>query len=286
MYTVFMTVRMRTYFFGAVVLAVVSVSCVVLPKFFTVNQPQVAQKIVLPPSERIIPKREYVAAIEAATNIPILMYHYIRTCTNPDDKDCPSLSVSADVFAEQLVWLQEHGYTTVDLDYFAKPYRVWGKPVVITFDDGYKDAYDAALPILEKYGMTATFYVITDRVGTPEYLTWNDVRDMYRRGMTIGSHTLDHRDMASLLPPELLKETLLSKQVIERYIGALVADFCYPYGRSSMLAQEAVQQAGYRTAVTTKEGIAKFTDPLLQLPRVRMKENTDLQKALEAEIAR
>lgn len=254
--------------------------CVIAPRWFTIQAPP--PPVVHRPSIEIrpTPERQFVDVSQAAEKVPVLMYHYIRSCTDPNDVNCSALSVTPENFGKQLAWFQEHGYVSVDLDYFSKPYAVVGKPFIITFDDGYQDTYDDALPLLEKYGFTATWYIISDRIGESGYLTWDEVNDMYRRVMTIGSHTLDHRDMTSLLTTDVVREVTVSKRVIEQHLQARIADFCYPYGRHNILAEEAVQQAGYRSATTTKEGIATFSDAAMRLPRIRMKDNTVLDKAL------
>lgn len=269
----------RIYLYGFIILfGVVSLG---LSK--KVYIPTTILPIVVPreQSQRQVQQREYISISAATKQVPILMYHYIRSCTDPEDKHCPALSVTPETFGEQLAWFQDHGYTTVDLDYFTKPYKVLGQPFIITFDDGYQDTYDTALPLLERYGFTATWYIISDRIGDEGYLTWEKVLDIYQRGMTIGSHTLDHKDMSSLLAPEVVRETVQSRNAIAQHLGVAIYDFCYPYGRHNILSEEAVQQAGYRTATTTKVGIAAFDDDLMRLPRLRMIENTDLGKVLE-----
>lgn len=217
---------------------------------------------------------------DAPRDVPILMYHYIRICDDPEDKNCPSLSVSKEVLTQQMQWMKDHGYVTVDLEYFMRPYKIQGKPFVITLDDGYADTYTDGLPVFERFGFTATWYIITDRVGTDGYLTWSQVRDIHRRGMTIGSHTVSHQDVTTLKENELRHEIAVSRQVLASHLNGPVTDFCYPYGRHNMVAEDMVAKSGYITATTTAEGIAQRGSNLMILPRVRMKELTDLGKAL------
>lgn len=224
--------------------------------------------------------RPRVATSTPAPQVPILMYHYIRTCDDPEDKNCPALSVSPATFEAQMTWLRDHDYTTVDLDYYSHPYEVSGKPIVITFDDGYSDNFTAALPILEQHGFTAAFYVITDRVGTDGYLTWAQVRSMHRRGMTIGSHSEDHSDITKVDDIALRNETEKSKRILEAEIGP-VNDFCYPFGIYNQRVVQAVKNAGYTTSTTTHEGMSTSADDHWELPRIRMKERTVLETALQ-----
>lgn len=219
----------------------------------------------------------------ATSRVPILMYHYIRTCVDPEDEQCPSLSVSVEAFTSQMQWLRDNGYSTVDLDYLSSPYRVDGQPVVITFDDGYADTYTDAFPVLERFGYRATWYIITDRVDTPGYLTWEQIQELDRRGMQIASHTLNHPDVTTLSAADVATQVTQSKLILEQKLGHTITDFCYPYGRYSSAAVEAVRSAGYLTATTTHEGVARRTDDALTLSRVRIKENTDLAKTMSVQ---
>lgn len=252
---------------------------IVIPHVVTsMTFPQVRRLLVKP---RQHPHRDRIFTSTPATKVPILMYHYIRTCDDPEDINCPALSVPPTTFAQQLTWLYDHGYTTVDLDYFSRPYETHGKPIVITFDDGYDDTFTAALPLLEAQGFTATFYVITDRVGLDGYLTWSQIQSMRRRGMVIGSHSENHADMTKVDDVALRNETENSKRILETEVGP-VDDFCYPFGIYNQHVEQAVRDSGYTTATTTHEGIATYLLNHWQLPRVRMKERTVLETALQA----
>lgn len=211
------------------------------------------------------------------------MYHYIRSCDDPEDRNCPALSVRPETFSDQLRWLRAHGYVSVDFDYFVRPYYVKGKPMIITFDDGYEDAFSAALPILERHAFTATFYVISGRVGSSGYLTWSQIEQMRQKGMSIASHTQNHLDLTSLHPNDFVRELQSSKEQIETRVGTVSA-VSYPFGAYNAQVQQAVRQAGYLSATTTKEGVANFNSDHFALPRVRMKEQTVLEKALDSSV--
>ncbi len=116
------------------------------------------------------------------TAIPILMYHYVRTVTDPADTIGSNLSVTPERFAAQMQYLADHGYTTLTLRevhaILAGQAPLPERPIALTFDDGYRDFYTAAWPVLRQHGFKATNYVITDLIGEDAYLTWDMLRGM------------------------------------------------------------------------------------------------------------
>jgi peptidoglycan/xylan/chitin deacetylase (PgdA/CDA1 family) len=104
------------------------------------------------------------------------------------------------------------------------------KPIVITFDDGYEDNFLTALPIMEKYNMKATVFIVPNLVNNPGYLSWQQITAMQDRQMEIGSHTMNHLGLSELNPDEQRREAIDSKAIIEQHIGRSVKFFAYPYG--------------------------------------------------------
>src|SRR5579859_1335934 len=137
-----------------------------------------------------------------AGSVPILMYHYIRI--NPIGTDTLgfNLSVTPDNFRLQMRFLRDHGYSPVSIadvrEYVRNKTPLPAKPIAITFDDGYDDAYTEALPTLQRFRLTATFYIVTGFVDRTRYLTWEQVAALERDGMEIGSHTVHHRSLTVL----------------------------------------------------------------------------------------
>lgn len=215
--------------------------------------------------------------------VPILMYHYIRDYHDTNDQIGIDLSVSPEKFAEQLNWLKNNGYQTVSPNYLTKPYAISYKPVILTFDDGYRDAYTDAYPILKSFEFTATFYLITDYIekNNPQYLSWDMAREMIQNNMNIGSHTLSHPDLAKSTADRANLEIVESKKLIAEKTGVTISDFCYPSGKYNQEIIEMVKNAGYKTAVTVKQGIADQDSNFFELSRIRMKNNTNLEKILK-----
>jgi len=198
--------------------------------------------------------------------VPILAYHQV-TSEIVDDEDEMHYSVSPEEFAEQLNYLKNKGYQSVSLhDVFeAREGRAQlpAKPIVLTFDDGYKDNYTVALPIMEQYGFSGTVFIIVNSVGESEYLSWDEIRAMQQRHTEIGSHTLNHVSLRDTPLPEKRQEIAESKQLIENQIGQRVEFFAYPYGSYDQESFSLLRSAGYRGACA---GIAGYNLPGDNLP--------------------
>jgi len=212
--------------------------------------------------------------------LPIFMYHYIRRYSDPHDPIGVNLSVSPETFEEQLVWLQENGYQTVFPNIFENLKALSFKPIILTFDDGYQDAYDSAFPLLQKYHMAGMFYLIVNRIGTAGYLTWDEIIEMQNAGMMFGSHTLSHPDLRNISQANLENEIKQSKLILEQKLGHSVNDFCYPSGKYNDEILMELKADGYQTAVTTASGIVNMKDDPFLLKRLRIMEHTDIQGLL------
>lgn len=211
-------------------------------------------------------------------SIPILMYHYVRTVDDPNDKMGFNLSVTPEKFAKDLDYIQSKGYTATNF-YDIKNGKLPEKPVILTFDDGYQDFYTNAYPELRKRGMTAVSFVIADRLDG-NYMTEQELREISDKGIEIGSHTLSHPDLTTLEGSKLDKEISQSKQKIEEIIGKVIISFCYPSGKFNEKASDSVGKAGYFFAVTTKTGISMLDAPLT-LNRYRVNPDTNISKILK-----
>lgn len=207
--------------------------------------------------------------------VPILMYHYIRNAEGESEMG-KNLSVSPENFEAHVKFLKDNGYETLRVADLADPERkalskiVYEekKPIILTFDDGYADAYTNAFGILKKYNSTATFYIIRDYVGKAEYMSQDQINELEKAGMEIGSHTLTHPDLTKISVDDARAQITKSKE------NALT--FCYPAGRYNQTTVQLIQEAGYLAAVTTKFGIAGESSNPFELPRVRV-ENTSAE---------
>ncbi len=178
--------------------------------------------------------------------IPIFLYHHIRNVKE-------RWSVSPSLFEEEVKYLFDYGYHSVAMDAYENAVQnhteLPKKPVVLTFDDGYEDMYTHALPILQKYGMVGTFYIITGFVGTNGFLTWDQLSEMQKAGMEIGGHTVHHVFLANL-PMNMAKEEIEKcKSELEKHLGNKITSFAYPFNDHNKTVEKLVEQAGYTNAV-------------------------------------
>jgi peptidoglycan/xylan/chitin deacetylase (PgdA/CDA1 family) len=214
--------------------------------------------------------------------VPILMYHYISVPPDEEDVYRVDLSVSPEDFRAQMRYLASAGYAVISLYDLNMALR-WGaplppRPVVITFDDGYRDAYEHAFPVLQEHGFTATFFVITGRLdaGDPAYISWQQAGEMAVAGMSIASHTKEHPNLVGRDPDFLHYQIQGSLESIEAHTGQPARFFCYPAGRWDEAALEALRAHGVWAAVVTEGGVEHTTDGMLLLRRVRVSGDTDL----------
>lgn len=211
----------------------------------------------------------------------VLMYHYIRSGVDPvKDPLGVRLSVSPTLFDSQMAALKKGGYTVVTM----KDLLAHGggpKTVVLTFDDGYEDFYTSAYPILQKYGFTATIYIISGKIGGP-YMTWPQLQQLEAASIEIGAHTVNHKDLSRLSADEQRQEIIGSKIALEQRLGTAIVSFCYPSGRYSADTVKIAREAGFGSATTTQPGImVKGTDHFL-IPRIRMTESVTSEVLLKA----
>ncbi len=209
---------------------------------------------------------------------PILMYHYVRSVDQGSDPLGYDLSVTPDEFNSQMAWLHEQGYIGVRMDGITRCLRgdapCPSKAIALTFDDGYADAYTDALPVLKRYGLNATFYIVTNFVGQPGYMTWEQVAELRDAGMEIGAHTIDHLDLRTLDPTEMLRQIAQSKSDLESKLRISVTSFCYPAGFYDPAIEEMVRASGYLNATTTRWD--NDTSDMMALPRRRIAGGTAL----------
>jgi peptidoglycan/xylan/chitin deacetylase (PgdA/CDA1 family) len=183
-------------------------------------------------------------------HVPILGYHRV----GPYKSDHVP-TVTEDAFERQLAFLAKLRYRVLSLAELAASLDR-GEPqprhaTVITFDDGYEETHSVAWPLLKRFGFPATVFVTPAEVGTPGFMTWEQVRELSADGFTIGSHTMHHSYLPLVDAGRLPEELVQSKQVIEERIGRPAEFLSYPVGGFTSAVQTVARQAGYRAACTT-----------------------------------
>ena len=198
------------------------------------------------------------------------MYHVVGRA--PRGAAFPSLYVSRRDFASQLRWLAAGGYHAVTL---RAVYRYWRharplppKPIVLSFDDGYREQFTIARPLLQRHHWPGVLDLEYGHL-VRENLTGAMVRAMLADGWELASHTLTHPDLTQVSPARLRREVARSRQMLERRFGVRVAFFCYPSGRVDARVVSAVRAAGYLGATTIRPGLARPHE-LFRLARIRV----------------
>ena len=208
-----------------------------------------------------------VADSENGTKVLILNYHKI-------DNTFISLAIRPDDFDTQMKYLSENGYHTISPDELYDSLAGTGElpdnPVMITFDDGYEDNYANAYPILKKYGFKATIFVVTSFLDKNKkgYMSWDQAREMDANGISIQSHTVDHKSMTDLTDDQLRMELVDSKKKAEKELGHLVNYMAYPTGTYNLHIAQMVKEAGYKAAFTIKYGNVDKASNIYALERV------------------
>lgn len=193
-----------------------------------------------------------VCRVTLQREISVLMYHSI-------DSNKPYNGISPCEFKRQVEYLRKK-YTIVSLneimDFVERKRNLPRKTVAITFDDGYEDNYSVAYPHLKLYGLPATIFVALNysekhllsdgRCVLPKMLNWNEIREMSQNNISIGAHTLTHRDLVNADLEEARNEILTSKEEIERQIGKKVDYFAYPFNRYNDELVKLVRTLGFR----------------------------------------
>jgi peptidoglycan/xylan/chitin deacetylase (PgdA/CDA1 family) len=223
--------------------------------------------------------------------VPILMYHSVSELSERTCHPYYETGTTPRIFEEHVKSLYENGYSAIALNELPAVMsngKGASRSVIITFDDGYRDFFDNAFPILERYGLKATVFLVAGKMGSrssmlggKEILTWGDARELRKRGVVFGSHTVNHLKLKDLPFIEVEAEIMDSKKEIESRLGVPVEAFSYPYafpeGRADFLGKffEILDRCGYRFGVTTVIGTVKNGDDLLELKRIPVNEYDD-----------
>lgn len=218
-----------------------------------------------------------VLVIKSNYVVPILMYHSVSPLKNKEDR----LTVSPDTFDSQMRFLKKNKYNVVSLEEIAWLIRmkkkIPSKTIAITFDDGYKDNFRNAFPVLKKYNLKAGIFIIFNEVGRlrSDRLSWKEIMIMRDSGLiAFGSHTLGPEPLINIKSQDEVKRQIFeSKKMLEEKLSRPVTMFSYPEGRFSSKIRQFVIDAGYTLAVATSPGSKFPNDDVYLLKRLRISEN-------------
>lgn len=214
-------------------------------------------------------------------SVPILMYHQV---TPKPDRKFLKYAVKPDRFAQQMRWLALTGHHAISMDALLAHRAGAGtlptRPVVVTFDDGYQDTYDHAVPVLLEHGFTAIFYLVGQEVGhrsrwleaerglSLALFDWPTARRLEMDGFRCGSHALTHARLATLDGRESDRELMTSRKLLEDNLGREVRDLAYPHGSYDDRVIRQARAAGYRSACSVRIGRSPRLDDVMALHRI------------------
>jgi len=273
-----MNKRLILAFILGFILALVFFRFIKKEKTKTINNVSNHLKIEAPYYEKKVfklPKElENKATVSATLKIPIIMYHYVEYVKDVEDLIKKRLDINPDLFEGHLKALKEASYKT----YFVKeiPDILEGKieysshSAVLTFDDGYKDFYTVVFPLLKKYQMKATIYIIVNFIGRRGFMNEKEIKEVLDSGLVeLGSHTLDHLYLKLTPGSTARKQIFESKKILEEKFKVKIETFAYPYGAFSKKTVDLVKEAGYKAAVSVIPSMIQSKENLFYLSRVR-----------------
>ena len=210
--------------------------------------------------------------------VPILMYHRFGY-------EDSSLFVSPENFERQMAYIKGKGYKVISLDELVKGIEnkrnFNHKTVVFTIDDGYRDNYIYAYPVLKKYAFPATIFIISDYIGNnKDFMTWEQIETMRESNISFGGHTKNQVYLPDIEKKVILWDEIAGcKRAIQNRIGRRINYFCYPTGGFTEEIKEIVRISGYKGACTTNRGFAQSNKDLYELKRIKIT-NSDTNKPL------
>ena len=226
----------------------------------------------------------------ADQQLPILMYHRVAADGSPRTQ---RWRLDARTFAQQLSFLREAGYYSVSFEQWRAAASMRrplpGKPIILTFDDGYEDFATEAMPLLRDYGFRATVFVVSELVGRSNLwdadlgeslslMDWATIERLAVEGVDFGSHSLRHRPLVTLGREQLAEDLARSRRTLEEHVGHPVTTLSYPFGLVDTAVQSIAGACGYEYGVTTSERRSAWSDSLLLLPRLEVRGTDTLEK--------
>lgn len=217
--------------------------------------------------------------------MPILTYHKI----SPVNKQSiyPGTFVPPKLFQRHLKYLSRKGFQSVRLDSIFSESSP-AKPIVLTFDDGFQDFEDEAMPILDQWKMRATVFLVSDYIGrfnswdvkigdiSAPLMNLDSIKRLHEQGIEFGSHTKTHARLTAIDSSDQEEEIRGSKAALEEMLGFPIDTFCYPYGAHDERIVELVRQAGYKYATVTLKGLNTGAEDPMMLKRIAIRNDTPL----------
>jgi len=206
--------------------------------------------------------------------VPILVYHSFGPARSKKESSMQlHYRVTTNAFEKQMKYLSDNGYHPISFSNYVNSLKnnmaLPDKAVVLTFDDGWKSQYQYAVPILEKYHFTATFFVVSSYVGGRSYMGWNDLKDLIAHNFEIGSHTKTHEMLTKISSEKLISELKESKKILEKKLNIKITALAYPYYAQNISVRDAAKSILYAGA---RGGWKKFENSLDHIYKLKAQE--------------
>lgn len=227
--------------------------------------------------------KQYV--LKKKYEMPVIMYHRVIE-GREEEKGVHGTYITIDKFEQHMKYLKDKGYKTVTFEdlkngNYRHRFDKGNKWIVLTFDDGYKDNYTNAFPILKKYGFKSVIYLL----GTLKYNKWdvdnpnnpekefplmddNEILEMQEYGIEFGGHSMTHSKMSQIEKEIAHQEIIESRDILEKKLGKKMECFAYPYGDRDEGVRKFVREEGYEFAVATDSGDISFQEDLYNIRRI------------------
>ena len=218
--------------------------------------------------------------------VPVLIYHSIRPYIPSDTSSVRRYIATPETLEKELAYLRDNGFTSITFDDLArrltKGALLPAKPVIISFDDDWESQFTYAVPLLKKYGFTATFYIWVAVVGLKHHMTWDEVKSLDAAGMQIGCHTMTHPYLTRVKSDDVLRREILgAKEKIEAHIGTPVTSIAYPFGQYNERVVAMVREAGFTSARSTWPGVVHSSEGIFSLTGlIRTESKTSLVETM------
>jgi peptidoglycan/xylan/chitin deacetylase (PgdA/CDA1 family) len=238
----------------------------------TTSAPSQNQEAQVGPQAIIAPVQ---TGSEYCLDVPVLMYHHIQPNNLAVERGQTSLNVDSGVFDQQMAYIASSGYTAISADTLANALKTRSplpaKPIVITMDDGYKDNFEYAFPIIQKYNLVANIMIPTGLMENSGWLTWSDLKTMVDSGkFNAYDHTWSHAALGGASAEKVQTEVMTAKKQLEEHLGKAVNVFAYPYGSESATVAQILSQNGFTLAFSTIPGRTQCDSFIMSLHRTRI----------------
>ena len=245
-----------------------------LPSFFP-HPSETPFSPLFVPSPTSTPVSSSQASYGYCLNVPVLFYHHVQPYSLAKTKGQTALSVDSDTFDNQMEYLASNGYSTITAEKLITALltktSLPPKSVLVTLDDGYKDAYEYAYPIFKKNNIVANLMIPTGLIGGADYLSWSQLEEMSKDPLIyITNHTWSHYSLSGGNAAKVHTEIETAQAQLEQHVGKRSMVFTYPYGSFNDLSINVLKEDGYLGAFSTLPGTLQCDSYIMSLHRTRV----------------